>query len=54
MLAVTVPPLVAEMAVVLLAAAAISYLCTRIGLVPIVGFVLAFRTKSNTNSGDKK
>jgi CPA2 family monovalent cation:H+ antiporter-2 len=40
-LAVTVPPLVAEMAVVLLAAAAISYLCTRIGLVPIVGFVLA-------------
>jgi monovalent cation:H+ antiporter-2, CPA2 family len=41
MLAVAVPPLVAEMAVVLLAAAAISYLCTRIGLVPIVGFVLA-------------
>jgi Kef-type K+ transport system membrane component KefB len=41
MLAVTVPPLVAEMAVVLFAAAAISYVCTRIGLVPIVGFVLA-------------
>jgi monovalent cation:H+ antiporter-2, CPA2 family len=40
-LAVTVPPLVAELAVVLLGAAAVSYLCTRIGLVPIVGFVLA-------------
>jgi CPA2 family monovalent cation:H+ antiporter-2 len=41
MLAVTVPPLVAELAVVVLGAAAVSYLCTRIGLVPIVGFVLA-------------
>ena len=41
MLAVAVPPLVGELAVVLMAAAAISYLCTRIGLVPIVGFVLA-------------
>ncbi len=40
-LAVTVPPLVAELAVVVLGAAAVSYLCTRIGLVPIVGFVLA-------------
>ena len=41
MLAVAVPPLVGELAVVLMAAAAISYLCTRLGLVPIVGFVLA-------------
>jgi len=40
-LAVGVPPLVGELAVVLMAAAAVSYLCTRIGLVPLVGFVLA-------------
>lgn len=41
MLAVTVPPLVSALAVLLIAAAGISYLCTRIGLVPIVGFVVA-------------
>ena len=41
LVAVSVPPLVGELAVVLTAAAAISYLCTRIGLVPLVGFVLA-------------
>lgn len=40
-LAVSVPPLVSSLAVLLISAAAISYLCTRIGLVPIVGFVVA-------------
>lgn len=40
-IAVSIPPLVAELAIVLLAAALISYVCGRIGLVPIVGFILA-------------
>jgi CPA2 family monovalent cation:H+ antiporter-2 len=40
-LAVSVPPLVSALAVLLIGAAGISYLCTRIGLVPIVGFVIA-------------
>ena len=40
-LAVEVPPLVSALAVLLIGAAAVSYLCTRIGLVPIVGFVVA-------------
>ncbi len=40
-LAVSVPPLVSALAVLLIAAAAMSYLCTRMGLVPIVGFVVA-------------
>lgn len=41
MLAVAVPPLVGELALVLFAAAFISYLAGRLGLVPLVGFVLA-------------
>jgi CPA2 family monovalent cation:H+ antiporter-2 len=40
-LAVEVPPLVSALAVLLIGAAAVSYLCTRIGLVPLVGFVVA-------------
>ncbi len=40
-LAVEVPPLVSALAVLLIGAAGVSYLCTRIGLVPIVGFVVA-------------
>jgi CPA2 family monovalent cation:H+ antiporter-2 len=40
-LAVTVPPLVSALAVVLVGAAFTSYVCSRIGLVPIVGYVLA-------------
>lgn len=40
-LAVAAPPLVGQLAIVVLGAAAIAYLCTRIGLVPIVGFVVA-------------
>ncbi|HSL59496.1 MAG TPA: cation:proton antiporter [Acidimicrobiales bacterium] len=37
----TAPPLVGELAIVLISAALIAYLCTRIKLVPIVGFILA-------------
>jgi CPA2 family monovalent cation:H+ antiporter-2 len=40
-LAVTAPPLVGQLAIVIIAAAAIAYLCTRIQLVPIVGFIVA-------------
>jgi monovalent cation:H+ antiporter-2, CPA2 family len=41
LLAVTVPPLVAELAVVMIAAAAIAYAAGRLGLVPMVGFIVA-------------
>jgi CPA2 family monovalent cation:H+ antiporter-2 len=40
-LAVTAPPLVGQLAIVIISAALIAYLCTRIKLVPIVGFILA-------------
>jgi CPA2 family monovalent cation:H+ antiporter-2 len=40
-LAVAVPPLVSALAIVLIGAAFTSYLCSRIGLVPIVGYVVA-------------
>lgn len=41
LLAVAAPPLVRQLAVVVLGAAAVAYVCTRIKLVPIVGFVVA-------------
>jgi monovalent cation:H+ antiporter-2, CPA2 family len=40
-LAVTAPPLVGELAIVIISAALIAYVCTRIKLVPIVGFIVA-------------
>jgi CPA2 family monovalent cation:H+ antiporter-2 len=40
-LAVTAPPLVGQLAIVIISAALIAYLCTRVKLVPIVGFILA-------------
>lgn len=41
LLAAAVPPFLGEVAVLLLAAAGIAYLCHRLGLVPIVGFLAA-------------
>ena len=37
----TVPPFLVEVVAIVLAAAAVAYVCQRVGLVPIVGFLLA-------------